>query len=904
VPAWPMTLGEADAGWPLVGRDQELNWLIRTCTGPTPSNAVLVGDLGVGKSRLVLELLRHAERRTPGPVHWVTATPAARHVPFGAFAGLLPDFPLSLGDRTLLRAAAAALTAGSTDRQVMVTVDDAHLLDDLSASLVHYLATSRLATVVVVVRPSEPTGEALTGLARNGFAARLDVAPLERGAFDRLVDHALPGGTTDGVRSELWARAAGSPLLLRELVTEGRASSALVCVRGSWRWKGGLPPGGRMAELVLARLAALDVRERAALELVAAGEPLEAKVVEALIDPPTLLALDRAALLKTSQHRGRLVVGLRDVLVGEVVRARTPDLVARSLRRRLAVAVAEAPRRRRDDELRLAVWRLEAGDPGDAEALRRACRRALSHLDLGLAERLARAAWESAIDPASGVLLALVLGWSGRTAEADELLSSLERRTPPADPGLAVRMAAARALLDHPAAGELSTQPGPAGREGTAPPTGDAGSDGNRSDLPLAAAVALTQLRRGRASAVLEGLRPSHESGGPAGAALGVPLALAAAACGRLAEAVAAADQVLSTDEAAGEVVPAPHALMASTRCAVLARLGRLDEADTLAVAHNRQAETAATAAPTGLWRLHLADLALWRGQARTASRLAAESAGALDDGDPLALKPAALALLVVAALLHGDRIRAGAARTELAAADHHSLRGTAFEGLAERAETAWRAAAGDRAGAAAEAATAAAGFGRDGRHLAALLSTFDLVRLSPSAETGARLVDVAGRVDGDLALALATVGAALRRGDGRLLASAAARVEGMGMLLHAAELHVLAADANRRGGDAVGAFGSGERARTLLSMCEGVALAAEAPAAVGGGLTPRERDIAALAATGLTNRQISGHLTISARTVENHLYRIFTKLGITSRAELTAAVTDQALTVAGSTRP
>ena len=53
--------------------------------------------------------------------------------------------------------------------------------------------------------------------------------------------------------------------------------------------------------------------------------------------------------------------------------------------------------------------------------------------------------------------------------------------------------------------------------------------------------------------------------------------------------------------------------------------------------------------------------------------------------------------------------------------------------------------------------------------------------------------------------------------------------------------------------------------------------------------LTPQEAQIATLAADGLTNRQIGERLFLSHRTVGSHLYRIFPKLGITTRSQLAA---------------
>lgn len=55
--------------------------------------------------------------------------------------------------------------------------------------------------------------------------------------------------------------------------------------------------------------------------------------------------------------------------------------------------------------------------------------------------------------------------------------------------------------------------------------------------------------------------------------------------------------------------------------------------------------------------------------------------------------------------------------------------------------------------------------------------------------------------------------------------------------------------------------------------------------------LTPQEREIALLAASGLSNKQIAEQRYLSPRTVGTHLYRVFPKLGITSRAALRDAL-------------
>ncbi|MCK8613521.1 helix-turn-helix domain-containing protein [Gordonia sp. C13] len=58
-----------------------------------------------------------------------------------------------------------------------------------------------------------------------------------------------------------------------------------------------------------------------------------------------------------------------------------------------------------------------------------------------------------------------------------------------------------------------------------------------------------------------------------------------------------------------------------------------------------------------------------------------------------------------------------------------------------------------------------------------------------------------------------------------------------------------------------------------------------------GSELTPQELEVARLAASGLSNPQIAERLFLSPRTVSSHLYRVFPKLGITSRAALRDAL-------------
>jgi DNA-binding NarL/FixJ family response regulator len=58
--------------------------------------------------------------------------------------------------------------------------------------------------------------------------------------------------------------------------------------------------------------------------------------------------------------------------------------------------------------------------------------------------------------------------------------------------------------------------------------------------------------------------------------------------------------------------------------------------------------------------------------------------------------------------------------------------------------------------------------------------------------------------------------------------------------------------------------------------------------------LTPREREVAALLARGLTNSQIATALSMAPRTADTHVSRILQKLGLASRAHVAAMINPQ----------
>lgn len=74
---------------------------------------------------------------------------------------------------------------------------------------------------------------------------------------------------------------------------------------------------------------------------------------------------------------------------------------------------------------------------------------------------------------------------------------------------------------------------------------------------------------------------------------------------------------------------------------------------------------------------------------------------------------------------------------------------------------------------------------------------------------------------------------------------------------------------------------------RNTLDVLDRVSARGATTVGTSGVLTPREREIVALVAEGITNRAIAERLFISERTVDTHITRIRRKLGTTTRTQL-----------------
>lgn len=863
--------------WPLTGRHEDLDDICLAIEEGCPAFFIL-GEAGSGKTRLAREALRRLEGEG-WSVAGATATESAGTTPLGALAHLIPSGAMDT-PATLFALTQAAIVE-RTDGQVLVLhVDDAHLLDSSSASLLVTLAEAGTVRLVLTMRSGLRAPEALAALRAGHGSRSLVLGALDALSIDTLL-HRVLGAPLDGVaEAELLATSGGNPLYLRELVLGAIADGALVQVSGIWRLTGSFPAAEALGDRVLGRMAALPDEARAALELVAIAEPVGLDLLETLVDPELLESLEERSLLRVEVSQRRNEVMLAHPVYGEILRTSIGRMRLRRLSRMLLEAIEAKGARRSDDTGRMVRWQIDAGLSPDPEVVMAGARLARHHLDWTTVVRLGRAALDGGVADAAPLLAEahFELGEFDEVGAITEAgLSSPDGMS---DPALAELHRIHAELLmwgrnDSPGAVDHIF-----------------GAHDSVTDPSALGLIVFTQAELlawcGRGAEALALAEPLLEDADPAVAAQGATIVeLVAATSGPTGRTIELSDHWFPIHfglaDPVGTTNPGNHLI---TKAVALTHAGRLAEADEL-VEFVYGVSVASRTLIGQMWcALQLGRIAMTRGDAVTARRWFQEMV-ALCKGTghqrPVSLGLSGLAI-AEAHLGDGDAARA-------AMADVDSLPGAPIEvfEVEHQRGAAWAlAASGDPAAARSTLIAAAEAAEAQGTTLLGALARLDALRLGDT-DQAAPLAAAAATVDSEM-IALAERWAAAT-GRAAELAEVAESFEALGCLMYAAEAFAAAGTAWRKAGEPRRAAADEQRADELARRCRGAATPALTTVESVVPLTAREREIAVMVADGLSSKEVAERLFLSARTVSNHLQNAYTKLGISKRTELAAAL-------------
>jgi DNA-binding CsgD family transcriptional regulator len=286
----------------------------------------LVGEPGIGKTRLLSELGIRAEQRG-----WLVldgrAAEFERDVPFGVIVDALNDYlgglephvlrsldddalaelasvfpslsPYADGamprgldsDRYRTRYAIRSLLERLVKRQpVALVLDDVHWADAASVELIGHLVRrfrGRLLGAFAFRRPPARLAAAFVAAERGGFGSELRLSPLSADEAKALLAGDLDGAT----QARLFRESGGNPFYLEQLARTPQPG-ALAPVDESDQPSGGWSPPAIVAAAMREELVQLSAEARLALDAAAvAGESFEPELVAAIADRPPSLAL-------------------------------------------------------------------------------------------------------------------------------------------------------------------------------------------------------------------------------------------------------------------------------------------------------------------------------------------------------------------------------------------------------------------------------------------------------------------------------------------------------------------------------------------------------------------------------------------------------------------------------------
>ncbi|MCS5734953.1 helix-turn-helix transcriptional regulator [Herbiconiux daphne] len=805
-------------------------------------------------------------------------------VPLGALAPVMATFPGDdAGEPAIVQFHRAVNRPG-----VVLVVDDSELLDSASLGVLEQVAHAGVATMLVaraIRGVSEGQPAAASGLARQACLA-VDLPTLSAADAHALIKDRLGPSVGELAADEMVRLSAGSVRTLAEIVEAAIGATDLCDDVGHWRERWSYVSEGMVASLPANPISAPPLVADLLTVLAVAGDlPVEQAGTSGVSEGATQRA-EAAGFVTTRRHDGRIWVSLAHPLYAAVMLS----TVSSSWESSFCAAGADMLDGYPDHRVRRTLLQLRAGQQVQPRVLLDLARHELSRqrysTAITLGEHAVRGAGADATLRAAGEYVqAQSHSQVGRSAAAGRHFAAAWAAVDDVtgaggEPGDDFVAVLAQAEGNHLAFRELRPDLA-VGR--VAPVLDRIGDDGMR-------ALVESDLTKWRLMSG-EGLPVDLDelvSLGPVETAGDLNLLIMTAMLhtmgGNLALADRAVQRGLAECDRFRDVLPNARDLLQLSEVLVLSFTGRFVEARGAATCNLSRAETANPSA-RGIWKFVLAMIELHAGSPSRAWKLISEGRRDLVWRDVAGLLASADALSAAIAARTGRFAIARSWLDQLTPAEVSDPKVELYASLAR----AWVSAASGRPGFAIRSLAPALKTAIDGGHLyLAALTAYEGLRIDPAIGASVMLPHLTAAAQA-FPLCEAHARAIVARDDVLPIARQLAEAGLLGPAIDAARWV-----ADQSGADLVRASHA-HRLADSWTVRAGVAMGSRRspsqPRVMP--LTDREWQLASGAAAHRTSAELADEFGISVRTVDNHLARIYKKLGITGRRELSAELTE-----------
>lgn len=868
-----------ERAWPTLPREAFVAGMARSLRDDNVLGVIVSGESGSGKTTMTLALARQLDTRDPIRLRGSDLLSAT---PYGALYGLLENVSEDTFDNSgsVFRALGRVVSERLDGTRRTVIIDNAHLVDELSAHALVQLATIGRIRLIIADSNFANLPDSFLDLWRDGLLVPHVVPPLSAVEVAALMAEHLGGPLVPAALGILLQLSAGNPLHLHYLVLEQLSTRSLTEHEGVWVLanRGGLGDE-RLLGLLRTRIDRWTTAQREVLEFVALTEGLPFAQLDEIADSTAvenLLADGVIEIVGAADPSVRI----RHRLVADVIRASVPFVRRRQLRTRVLPFLEDVRNGPSGSLLAYAAWTLECGVTLEPDLALRAATLANLLYDPEFALRAA-----SAVRTAPHLFGATLqksrawrtLGMHTNAAQTLRRIDEAQRTELTAEQRVDLAVEFCEVAVVLPAEADHATAALAAARSAV-------------PDLPaslfrrLDVAEWSLRIAEGGYLTVVDPLEAAYRSVAVAPTdhwmSLASLLAETLCALGRQTDALdilTELDEPLRSPALSDDVRDRAYSAVFVT----LLKLG-LWERNIHILTGGRDVRFGQELFRAGASASALGVNYIFGGRVNDGHQILVGALGQVRVRDSYNSRAQILSALAYSAALADDVAIAEKYLAELG--DAHPSYGHTMS-VAHYLALNAVAAIGNPEDARDRMLVMADGYRQNGQLIDEVLLLSSAARLGST--TALELLQHPRMSQpGPLALAIYEWAHGALAGDAPLLLHAAT-------LLHELGNHLFAREAAMR----VAETGRGAVAEAALRMVGDInAELQDGPSGVvhlrgALSLTKRERDVTALAAKGLTNREIAESLHLSVRTVESYLQAAFGKLGIGARTELAAAI-------------